>query len=86
MFDYIQCRIPVLCSNLPEMAKIVESYGIGVAIRDRDPKNVARVVRFMLEEHEAGAWDMALEKASEELCWEKESEQYLAVVKESGVL
>ncbi len=74
IFDYIQCRIPVLCSNLPEMAKIVESYGIGVAIRDRDPKNVARVVRFMLEEHEAGAWDMALEKASKELCWEKESD------------
>lgn len=86
MFDYIQCRIPVLCSNLPEMAKIVETYGIGVAIRDRDPENIARVVRFMLEEHEAGAWDRALEKAAEALCWEKESQHYLAVVEECGVL
>lgn len=86
IFDYIQSRIPVLCSNLPEMAKIVESYGIGVAIRDRDPENIARVIRFMLEEHEAGAWDNALEKAAQDLCWEKESAQYLAVVTESGVL
>ena len=86
MFDYIQSRIPVLCSNLPEMAKIVEIYGIGVAIRDRDPENIARVVRFMLEEHDSGAWDKALEKAAEVLCWENESDQYLAVVKESGVL
>lgn len=86
IFDYIQSRIPVLCSNLPEMAKIVESYGIGVAIRDRDPENIARVIRFMLEEHEAGAWEEALENAAQDLCWEKESVQYLAVVKESGVL
>ena len=86
MFDYIQCRIPVLCSHLPEMAKIVESYGIGVAIRNRDPENIARVIRFMLEEHEAGAWSRALEKAASELCWEIESDQYLALVKETGAL
>ena len=86
IFDYIQCRIPVLCSSLPEMAKIVESYGIGVAIRKRDPENIGRVIRFMLEEDEAGAWDQALERAAEDLCWENESEQYLAVLKESGVL
>jgi len=76
----------VLCSSLPEMAKIVESYGIGVAIRKRDPENIGRVIRFMLEEDEAGVWDQALERAAEDLCWENESEQYLAVLKESGVL
>lgn len=86
LFDYIQSRVPVLCSYLPEMAKIVESYGIGIAIRNRDPENIAKVVRFMLEEHEAGAWDGALEKAAKDLCWEKESDLYLEVVKESGVL
>lgn len=86
MFDYIQCRVPVLCSALPEMAKIVETYGIGIAIRKRDPENIAKVVRFMLEEQESGAWDKALERAAEELCWENESDQYIAVLKESGVL
>ena len=86
IFDYIQCHIPVLCSALPEMAKLVESYGIGVAIRDRSPENIARVVKFMLEEDDDGVWLPALEKAAEELCWEKESEQYLAVLYETGVL
>lgn len=86
IFDYIQCRIPVLCSSLPEMAKLVESYGIGVAIRERNPENIARVIRFILEEDNDGVWLPALEKAAEELCWEKESEQYLAVLYETGVL
>ena len=86
IFDYIQCRIPVLCSALPEMAKLVESYGIGVAIRERYPENIARVVKFMLEEDDEGAWLPALDKAAEELCWEKESEQYLAVLNETGIL
>ncbi len=86
LFDYIQCGIPVICSNLPEMAKIVESYGIGVVIRNRDPRNIARVVRFILDEQETGAWEGALRRASEELCWERESDRYLAVVKDCGVL
>jgi glycosyltransferase involved in cell wall biosynthesis len=86
LFDYIQCGLPVICSNLPEMAKIVEGYGIGVVIRNRDPQNIARVVRFILDEQEAGAWEGALARASEELCWERESGQYLAVVKDCGVI
>ncbi len=86
LFDYIQCRVPVLCSALPEMAKVVETYGIGIVVHSREPERVAKTIRFMLDERSAGAWLDALDKAAGELCWENESKEYLALVNETGVL
>jgi glycosyltransferase involved in cell wall biosynthesis len=86
IFDYIQCRVPVLCSALPEMSRIVETYGIGVVVHDRKPERLAGTIRFMLKERASGAWRNALDKAAEELCWENESKEYIALLEESGVL
>ncbi|MFH0757484.1 MAG: glycosyltransferase [Bacteroidota bacterium] len=86
LFDYIQCRVPVLCSALPEMAKVVETYGIGIVVHAREPERLAKTIRFMLDERSRGAWMEALEKAAGELCWENESKEYLALVNETGVL
>ena len=86
IFDYIQCRVPVLCSDLPEMSRIVDSYGVGISTRERDPEKIAGIVRYMLKERSGGAWMEALEKAALELCWEKESEVYLELLKDCGVL
>lgn len=86
LFDYIQCRVPVLCSALPEMARIVETYGVGVSTGERDPEKLAGIIRYMLRERAEGAWMPALERAAEELCWEKESVVYRDLLKECGVL
>lgn len=86
IFDYIQCRVPVLCSALPEMSRIVDSYGVGISTRERDPEKVAGIVRYMLKERASGAWMSALEKAALELCWENESKVYLELLKECRVL
>lgn len=86
LFDYIQCRIPVLCSALPEMSRIVETYGIGIATREKNPKKLAGIMKYMLEERSSGAWLDALDRAAEELCWENESQVYLDLLSECGVL
>ena len=86
LFDYIQCRVPVLCSALPEMTRIVESYGVGVASGERDPEKLAGIIRYMLKERSGGAWKEALDSAAEELCWEKESVVYRDLLKECGVI
>jgi glycosyltransferase involved in cell wall biosynthesis len=86
LFDYIQCRVPVLCSALPEMSRIVDSYGIGISTKERDPEKLAGIVRYMLKERAGGAWMGALEKAAHELCWENESAIYLGLLKDCGVL
>lgn len=86
LFDYIQARIPVLCSALPEMSRIVETYGVGVSTNERDPEKLAAVIRYMFHERSAGAWMDALDKAANELCWENESQTYLDLVAQCGVL
>jgi len=86
LFDYIQCRVPVLCSALPEMAWIVDSYGIGKTTLERDPEKLAQIIGDMLKQSAAGTWKEALNKAAEDLCWEKESEVYRDLLKECGVI
>jgi len=86
LFDYIQCRVPVLCSALPEMTRIVESYGVGVASGEKDPEKLAGIIRYMLKERSGGAWMEALDLAAEELCWENESVVYRDLLKECGVI
>lgn len=86
LFDYIQCRVPVLCSALPEMSRIVDSYGVGISTKERDPEKLAGIIRYMLKERSGGAWREALNKASVELCWENESKIYIELLNECGVL
>jgi glycosyltransferase involved in cell wall biosynthesis len=86
LFDYIQCRVPVLCSALPEMSRIVDSYGVGISTAERDPEKLAGVIRYMLKERSRGAWMEALHRASLELCWENESKVYLGLLDDCGLL
>lgn len=86
LFDYIQGQIPVLCSKLPEMSRVVESYGIGIATAEKDPEKLAEIIRYMLKERSHGAWRNALREAALELCWENEVKVYLELLKECGVL
>ncbi len=85
LFDYIQCRVPVLCSALPEMSRIVDSYGVGIACKERDPEKLAGRIRYMLKERSGGAWMEALHRAARDLCWENESKIYLELLNECGV-
>ncbi len=73
LFDYIQARIPVLVSDLPEMAAVVKEFEVGRVVSVTDPHELARVFREMLtDELQRKNWLSNLEKASMELCWENE--------------
>ena len=76
----------MLCSDLPEMSRIVRTYGVGVATEERDPKKLAGIIRYMLKERSNGAWMEALNRAADELCWENESQVYLDLLNEYGIL
>lgn len=77
LFDYIQARIPVLVSGLPEMRKVVEHYDIGQILRDPDPEMLAKQVQEMMDSDELRMiWKKNLYKAASELCWEKEEEKF----------
>lgn len=80
LFDYIQARVPVLVSDLPEMAAIVNHYNIGRVTNTADPRQLAAIFEEMLTDlSQRRLWLQNLEKASAELCWEKEEHKLLAL-------
>ena len=82
LFDYIHAGIPVLVSDLPEMKKVVEDYGIGQVLNDRKPENLANQVKEMMDSDELRMkWKKNLRKASADLCWEKEEGKLLDLFK-----
>jgi len=86
LFDYIQAQVPVLVSDLPEMARIVEEYRIGQVVRNRDPKFLARQVEEMMSSEEKRVeWKKNLHKAAIDLCWENEVEKLRDVFREAGL-
>ena len=42
LFDYIQAKVPVLVSNLPEMSSVVKAYKVGEVLKERTPENLAK--------------------------------------------
>ena len=80
VFDYIQAQIPVLVSDLPEMSKLVEKYGVGKVCKTREPEALAGIFTEMLTNREKRLyWKMNLVTASGQLCWEKEAYKVVAL-------
>jgi len=73
LFDYIQCGVPVLVSNLPEMRRIVEHYQVGLVAESHQRKELAELMKIALfDQEKISLWKQNLPKAALELCWEKE--------------
>ena len=78
LFDYIHANVPVLASSLPEVAIIMKNYDIGVLINEHSPKHIAAKINAMLlDEAQIKKWKQNLERAAQELNWEKEKERFL---------
>jgi glycosyltransferase involved in cell wall biosynthesis len=86
LFDYIQAGIPVLCSALPEMKKIVEFYEIGRTLNRPTPESLAKVIDDILKDEKTlKLWKGNLKRAALDLCWEKEETKLKEVYREAGL-
>lgn len=73
-FESIQACVPMICANLPEMGKIVRQYDIGLLVNEDDEKSIAEAVLKLRHDRALyGRLKRNMEKAKDELCWEKES-------------
>jgi len=72
IFDYIRCGVPVLASNLPEVASVIRGYGVGRVVEDYSVENIAATLRLMIRNRDKELLQDALKKAARDLCWEKE--------------
>ncbi len=76
--DYIQARVPVLVSPLPEMKAIVEKYGIGEMIDNHDPQHLANKFDSLLSKGKNSSLFLEnLQRAAAELCWENEEQELM---------
>jgi glycosyltransferase involved in cell wall biosynthesis len=82
LFDYIQARMPVIVSDLPEMKAIVEKYGIGSILINRTPQALAEIINTLLQKTPSDKTFIdKIEFAANELCWEKEEIKLLDIFK-----
>jgi glycosyltransferase involved in cell wall biosynthesis len=82
LFEYIQAGLPVVASNLPEIARIVEGYQLGKLVNPDDSASIAETIRLILEDpHEYARLKANTRRAAEVLNWEVEEKKLLTLYK-----
>jgi glycosyltransferase involved in cell wall biosynthesis len=80
LFDYIQAQVPVLVTNLPEMAAVVGHYQIGEICTSLEPEKLAESIRNILfDEQKRKLWKENLKNAAEQLTWENEEKVLIEI-------
>ena len=73
IFDYINCGIPLLVSDLPEVRSIVDTYEIGLVVPSHQPTAIAASLRQLLEDDALYTkLKTNTQKAAAALTWENE--------------
>jgi glycosyltransferase involved in cell wall biosynthesis len=75
-FEYAMAGLALCVSNLPEMARLVKQYRLGVLMPELAPPAIAAAIngleRAQIDWHKRNAL-----AAARELCWERESERLI---------
>jgi len=73
LFDFMHAGIPVLATNLPEIASIINQYQVGIIGNSHDPKHIADHITQLKNNPELrSALNENCKKASKILTWENE--------------
>ena len=81
IFEYIKAETPIIVSNLPERALIVDQYQVGKKINNFDSQTIADAINEMINDKEQYArYKENCKKAAKELRWENEEKVLREVV------
>lgn len=82
-FENIQSLTPVICSDFPEVSRLVKEYGIGLTCDPADIQDInAQIERMRTDKEFYESCKQNLLKAKEELCWEKEKEKLVSAYRQ----
>lgn len=85
--DYIQARVPLVVSNLPEVSALVNKYDIGLVCNEVTPEEIARCMRSMLDDKQKyNIFKVNLERAATDVCWEKEEHKLIEFYTNAGII
>lgn len=82
LFEAVQAGVPVVASDLPDIADLVSRYGLGRRFRPGDPRELAKAVSEVLADPHAAR--SATTRAADELCWEREVRSLLSCYRSVG--
>ena len=80
LFDYLMAGVPVIASDLPEIARLVDSLKVGCLVNQGDPIDIGRGVVEVLESDDYGGMrDRARRAAIDFYNWEKQAQGLLGI-------
>lgn len=81
LFEYIFCGLPVICSNLPEMKKLVESHEIGIVADENTEEGFKHAVDKM-NKVDLKVFKANIPKASNQYSWENQEAKLIKLYNE----
>ena len=82
LFDYIQARVPVITSNLPEMKRIIDKYKVGTSVDVKESHELALIIKNIFEHEQLlTIWKNNCNVAASDLCWDKERSKLIDMYK-----
>lgn len=83
LFDYIHAGIPVLVSNLPEVAGIVKKFNIGIVATSHEPEQLAWNMREIFRDPvRLDTWKKNVKLAAGILTWEQEEKKLESIFRD----
>ncbi len=79
LFDYIHAGVPVLVSDLPEVAAIVREYNVGLVSDSHEPEALGKLITEMLNSDKRAQWHENLKRAALQLNWAIEKQKLLNI-------
>lgn len=80
LFEYLHAGLPVVCSDLPEISRVVREYQVGELANPDDPVSIARSIRTLLADPARYTQAKAnTRKAAEAFNWQNESKKLLEI-------
>lgn len=86
LLEYIMMEVPVVCSDLPEMRKIMNEVRAGLCIDTDDYENIVQAVNTLLEDKET--YNKMKQNCADhkgKYTWDKEQEKFIEIYNQLGV-
>lgn len=85
IYDYLQASLPILVSDLPEMAALVQKYGVGELLEEseRSAEMLAKRIRGICEGGNYASYRQKSIEAARELNWEHEQMHLINLYKKN---
>jgi glycosyltransferase involved in cell wall biosynthesis len=80
LFEYMHAGLPVIASNLPEIARVLIGHHIGEVVNPDDPQDIGRAIsRLLTDPVRYSQYRSNAQKAAASFTWEQESKNLLAI-------